>query len=348
MIELNILQFEAPFRFGWRIVYEFIDSSSITRALIRMAIHIGIQDSIVKSLREDKLKISSLLPLLPLGETLRILVPFPTLPIMKKAHINWITVSYLETILKFIAKCIHNDGEPLLERKDNEFILTCLSTQDIIKLNIASLADRTFIAIDDCNSTCLRELKTLMLFKHVVEYHNRLDRVSLGSDLYNVDGIRPLVPLWIAIQGDHRSLKEIEKLLILLQDLGLGGRRRFGWGKYVLENDLIRKIHERDIKVLKTMVNFEGMGLYFLLGRYAVDKNNLIDLRKSFYNIVIAEGFTDFHNIKPLPRTPLLEVGSVLFTRSRLKNLFLYGDVDEYTGYHITLPLTPIACGIAI
>ncbi len=346
MLSLLVLRFEAPFRFGWRKALEYIDSSSIARALIRISTHLGVSKEILDAISTDNLRLSSLLPLLPLNSSIRILAPFPLIPRAKKARLNLITLNYLRNILTFVSKCIASNGEPVLLREDGRFIIRCIDVAGLeMEVSYVQTQDGRAIAIENADAV-KDEVKRIRLFEYVVEYHNRLDRVSYAADLFTAEGVKPFVPMWIAIQTDNSEILDIvKKLFVVLQDLGLGGKRRFGWGRYTIDEDATKLLDRDDLEALKILAQYRGRGLYLVLGRYSPGDD--VDLGRSFYTIALSEGFADHHNVKPLPRTYLLEIGSLLYAEQGLRSVMIYGDRDEVTGYSLCLPLAPLTCGVS-
>jgi len=166
---------------------------------------------------------------------------------------------------------------------------------DLMKLNVKS----GVIYDNDEN------LSSLNFGKNQIFVHNQINRINNESkNLYFEEGIVPFEnqeKYFLVKFIDESFINEFEKILKIVQELGLGGNKNIGWGK---------------VEILEDYKNFsflerKEMDKFITLSPI-IPKN--IDLKNSYYNFYTFVSYTDgsFEKPKLKGKIDYIEEGSII------------------------------------
>ncbi|ADI31638.1 protein of unknown function DUF324 [Staphylothermus hellenicus DSM 12710] len=347
MIEWYKIYFETPVHIGERgvgveSVNKLVPSTTIWSALIYSMIQLGILDS-----RED---FSNLFRVNTLT------------PIINSEPMFWI--NGLNTILyNKIIQLINNteSHNPLKVFNDTNNILknTILASTNLLKHDISKCILEARESRDEAGNIELKlqcgtesfyfsRLKELgyaltsnkeeprNILKIDRRPKNIIDRITSSATPYHLSVVIYNVPLLLGIEilDNNISRKDIEASLRLLSDLGIGGERTHGFGKFTYEH--------ADLEILD---NNDGsyriiQGLYFPGTQYLEKILN----EEAYYNIKIhgyRSGFAGY------PRKPVftLSEGSIIPSEKYVKGLII---VDQRYGDRVVRSFDPITFRIKL
>lgn len=243
MLRTYFIIFETPYHVGWREPEAIIDHSTILRALISVASSIG-DEKLVNAVKELKVRASAVLPTAK-GEDgrVRLLAPLPVLPRMvrlSKLGIKWATLTAVRSIALFATRCAEAKGVPYVaSARGGAITIRCTGSDDVLELRYGRGV------VKPGGEPSIAEEPQL---RRVLHYFNVIDRATGSADLYPFAGFEATSPMWIAVDAPNGFEQHIEPLLSLLGELGIGGRRSRGWGRFrVVDLDA----YGDDVEVLK-------------------------------------------------------------------------------------------------
>jgi len=306
-LKAYFIKFHRAYHVGWNRPEKIIDHSTILRALLNLA-YMTKYDRLIKSVLKGKIRASALLPTIPSSDGRKLLVPFPQMPSkvrITKVGVEWATLKSVTEISSFATKCLESKGRVFLESvKNGEVQIKCKGIEEYLKLNV----ERKIVHADDEHIT-----PTTIRFERIVEYHNRIDRVTGSADLYPLTGYCCNVPLcWIVdLPGD--IAEGVTEFLKVLSGLGLGGFRGRGWGRFTLLEDL--KLSNVDYDLIRKYGKWTPRRYHILLG-CLLAKDNIIDEEHSFVKIRIIGGYGGSSvGTYMLPVLAPADVGSMVFVK---------------------------------
>jgi len=325
------IRFTSPYHVGWREPEPLIDGSTILRAVMSLAYSLDARDLIEDTLN-CSVKISSALPTISCGKEEKILAPFPLLPAtsgMSKLGISWITLNALSKLVRELNACVHDGGSPFLGRvntkRDSEELdipVECKKQKGKIEL-MKLKARGSIVQLEEEQSSCdvARDI-----FRKVRSFRNRLDRMTAASELYQVSGYMPSVPLSVVVIAPERLQKNLETLFKLLSGIGLGGFRSRGWGMFEF-------VEGRELPNMK--LSFSGPGYYALLSSTPY-LNGYADLGKSFITLRYIEGIGGAaHSEYQLPFLIAADAGSLVYFNASLDRCSETIESGSWTKAHL-------------
>jgi len=311
-----VLTFDKGYHVGWREPRKIVDHKTILRALIYVARLINAEKCIERFVRGE-LGASALLPTIVLDNEVRLLAPFPRIPCLgKAARIRglFVTLSTLKCVLDFIAKCVNAEGAPVAQ----EVVVGKVGNSERVAIKCVDGLQMTLELERIRGVVCLGkecdEVKPHVpeeFFSIVSEYRNRIDRLSGAADVYEVYGVKPFTPLWLAFRGDKKAVDCCLNLLEVLQRLGIGGLRSRGWGKFKIGINMEVKSDDENV-----VTSFGGWskGFNYLLGLAL--PGNWVDVKKSYATRDTVMGISgppmDEYR---LPLIYAMDVGSVVYAK---------------------------------
>jgi hypothetical protein len=332
-IVINAIEFTKGYHVGWTRSEEIIDHITILRGLIATLAMMQEHDSIGRIINGE-LKTTSVFPIhicKGVGKLLARMPASPHGPSIKKERVRWSTLPATRRVLEFYEKCDSLGGFPLLKSIEEGVVYECrdkdtLRYYDEEKFKVVGDPRILCIEGDDCEHICHDKRH---YYEYFDEVHARIDRVSGSSDVYRLTGIKALAPLWLAlISTSEAILDKAVKALRLLGDIGLGGYRSRGLGRFKL---LDVKLADEDIEVLKKNTLLNRPGYVYLLGSYPIieDAIKLFDIDRAYCYQRLLEGISgDSYNYYYLPVLRLLDVGSVVYLRETRRGLYYTIPID--------------------
>ncbi len=308
------IKFIAPYHIGWRSVEYLIDGSTILKALVSLAYSLGM-NSFVKEALSCSVSTSAALPTLSCDGKEHLLIPFPPLPSttnLSKLGTLWITLTSLKKLINAVNTCSTKGypivGKPEYDDKDKNYYLplecrTHEGRYEMLKLKLHG----PILHLEDESINC-GEIKDF--FKEVKYYRNRLDRISTAADLYQVSGYISTKPLSILITASEQTHNNLESMFKVLAELGIGGFRSRGWGKF-------KFLGKEVINTVK--FGFNRAGYYALLSSTPY-LNGSADLNKSFVTLRYIEGRGGpTYEEYTLPYCIAANVGSLIYLKSNIQ-----------------------------
>lgn len=306
--ELLVIDFVTPYHVGWRVAEPIIESVTLHRALIYIAAI--TRAGIVDTLRN--VRVSSVLPLLSVTSkttcntggqsspehsdvgSYKLLIPLPPVPStipLKKFELRYVTLRGFKTLIEsaehgklFIHDIRVDNGECIVELENIE--LGC--TKSVIHDKNERLDPPSWI-----------------LSKTDIHL-NRIDRVTGSADVYKITCFKPHTKMGIIIQGEEEDVELAKKLLAILSNMGIGGYRSRGYGKFRLSQG---KLCDEEILLTSERRSYKG-----LLGSYVFNQY-IVDVRESFINKKVIEGYAGPpYDSYTLPRLEYIGAGSIVKT----------------------------------
>jgi CRISPR-associated protein Csm4 len=332
-VVINAIEFTKGYHVGWSRSEEIIDHITILRGLIATLAMMQDHESIGKIINGE-LKATSLFPLHTCKGVGKLLVRLPASPHgpgIKKGIVKWSTLPAIRRVLEFYEKCDSLGGFPLLKSIEDGVVYECrdkVTLRYYTEEKFELVGDPRIMCIEggDCEHICHDKRH---YYEHFDEVHARIDRVSGSSDVYRLTGIKAHAPFWLAfISTSEAILDKAVKALRLLEDIGLGGYRSRGLGRFKL---LDVKLADEDIEVLKKNTFLDKPGYVYLLGSYPIieDTIKLFDIDRAYCYQRLLEGISgDSYNSYYLPVLRLLDVGSVVYLRKTRRELYYTIPID--------------------
>lgn len=313
-IRLFFIVFSKGYHVGWRRPEKIIDHVTLLRALMSVAYSLG-DEWLAREIASGCLSATALLPAVPVGKCTRLLTVFPTLPAIVKASklgVSWITLHAAHRVVTLAQKCANTSTWPVLSSVKDKLLIKCQSGEDKLELDV--WRGVACVPGEDCRSLQEGLEAPIELFEELVEYHNRIDRVTGAADLYRLSGWAPRVPLWLAVRGEEKVLRHVEASLEALRELGIGGYRSRGWGSFKLVGDA--RPCSLDMEVLEGYSAW-STGYNMLLGSMFLERVDWIDGRLSFAKPRIFMGISgQVYDEYRLPVIEAMDIGSLVYARS--------------------------------
>jgi hypothetical protein len=331
-IKVATLVFDKGYHVGWREPRRVVDHTTVLRALIYLS-HITGAEKCAELLTRGELETSALLPAIVVGREARLLAPFPKIPCVGKAsRIRglFVTLSTLKQIVGYTAKCIDDGGAPVAHEAQDKIVVDCAdgSVQPLELYRVKGVA----CIANECST--IAPYIPEELYELVVEYRNRIDRLSGSADVYEVYGVKPVTPLWLALRGSEEAIRCGASLLELLQRFGIGGLRSRGWGKFTL--NLQPQINPSDLDVLNTFSGW-AKGVNYILG--LMTPGNWLDPEHTYATREIVMGRSGpSTNEYRLPLIYAMDIGSIVFVKEVPKPHVIHVD-----GGRATIVFNPVA-----
>ncbi|MEM0352252.1 MAG: hypothetical protein QW459_04635 [Sulfolobales archaeon] len=305
-VKALLINFTAPYHVGWRKAEPIIDGLTLHRALVALH-HIVYGPNRIELITKE-LRVSAVLPSIKKKEYHEPVLPPPPIPSKvrpKKAGFKWVT---LETAINLVAE-IAKQEKVFIENVENGRVAVKLGTT------------RKYLCIEgeflkQCEENV--EIPHSKLIEKFEATHNRVDRLTNSTDLFKVSAYRARSDMLVVFQSDNDDvLKTAKGLLELLGQIGLGGLRSRGFGKFVVKGEAeIDKEH------------FEKnpcAGYNLLLGSYVNDlllepnmtEGPLVDPTKSYINIRLLTGYSGPpQDTYVLPHLSYAGAGSIIYTKN--------------------------------
>lgn len=215
---LVLLNFQSPYHVGWRTAEPVVEGFTIHRFIIYAWITATGYGSVANDLAVN-LRVSAALPTIPSENCHKLLLPLPPIPSripLKKKRLRWITVKAALNIARevpYIDKI--GDGRITLYLRDERTEL-CYTNE----------------VVHDCDE----KLEAPRQILERLDIHvNRVDRATSAADVYKITAYMPLTRLGVVIQGDSGVVDGTLELFKLLGELGIGGVRSRGFGRFTTE-----------------------------------------------------------------------------------------------------------------
>jgi hypothetical protein len=314
-IQVLAIEFTKGYHVGWIRSEEIIDHLTILRSLIEIS---GLTQHkyIINAIVNGKLKSTALLPTHICKDTVKLLAPIPVTPLglgVKKEYIRWSTLPAIKHIVEFAEKCVNKHGFIVLESVSNrEIVYKCrdrksYSILEDLRLELRGEPPIVCLTDIDCDYICPDRRKYLEYF---YEIRTRIDRITGSADVYRVEGVQAHTPLWLAlISSEEHLLEEVVKLMHILGDMGIGGYRSKGFGKF---KTIDVKVVGDDLEILKKYTIWKE-GYAYLLGSLPSTCSSIVtDFSYSSQRMLEGIGGNTFNQYY-LPVIRLLDVGSLLY-----------------------------------
>ena len=341
LLKIFEISFKDFYHVGWRKIQNIIESLTIHRALISQLYEV-YGSSISKNLLDEatEVKLSSLLPAIKHGDCFKIFIPFDHVPSktkLSKLGVKWITLRAVAEFIKEIKECNNPPNLDIISRDADkkELFYQCDSEKRELK-NIA--VGKGFIYHVD-EEAAIKNISA-DFFETKEFWRNRIDRLSSAADLYKVYVVKPKTSMILMAEGgSSRFMNNLLDQLKLLGELGLGGLRSYGLGRFsVSEADLCR-----DGLDYNKLIGWRSDGYYVSLGSF-LDVNSL-DLRRSIIRLGYLEGFSGpSYGAYHLPRIIYASAGSILYLKNQPK-IFKYEIKGIDPSYVPVIVFNPIIIG---
>lgn len=287
-----MLNFQSPYHVGWRTAEPIIEGLTIHRSIIYTWIISTGNPTEARSLAEN-LSVSAALPTVATNGCHEILLPLPPIPSrvpLKKKKLRWITVRAVLSIAQDV---------PYIENIEKDKLTIYLGGRrmDLCYTN-------------EVVHQCDEKLQVPQRILERVDVHsNRIDRVTNAADVYKVSAYRPLINLGVVLQGEDNYVDKAVEVLNLLGELGVGGIRSRGYGRFTTE---IGKLCNENF------YRAQKVGRLVILGSYLFSDH--IDYSKSLINKRNIAGFAGPpHDAYILPYVDYIGSGSIIYAKQPLK-----------------------------
>lgn len=266
-ILLALLDFRSPYHVGWRTVEPVIEGFTVHRALVYAS---SVTEG--ASARElSGLRVSAALPTARSSGCSKLLLPLPPIPSRvgtKKMGLGWITAR-----AAYIISTLASGGLPYIRsvtgERPGELVVEADGTS--VKLCYDNEVVRGCEEDLDVSTKVLERVEIFL---------NRMDRVTSAAEVYRVSGYRPWVKFGVVLQGDDEVVDRGMRLLKVLGELGVGGMRSRGFGRFSVEPGELC-----DAELLSER---RGPDHVVLLGSYVF--NELVDTSRSIVVKKLVEG----------------------------------------------------------
>lgn len=311
-IALISLNFKTPFHIGWRSAEYVIESFTIHRSLIYASTLIEGNEERVDDV--IGLKISSLLPIIFNGDCYKLLLPLPPLPSrinLKKLYLSWITLSAMNTILNNLSHGFPYTTDLVKDSRDGGKIIIAFNG-----------VNKEFCFTGSVVHECSEKLSNVpsKIIEKIERYVNRSDRVVNAAEPFRVMGYMPLVEMGIIIHGSEHTVEYCIKLLKLLGEIGIGGLRSRGFGRFTAEE---KQLCKKELALLDKHTGSKMIGYLTLLGSYKFDEEQ-IDFDKSIINKKTIGGYSGPpYDTYTLPFISIIGAGSIIYAKGEIKPLYL-------------------------
>lgn len=310
MILLHRLDFVKGFKIGYRRLVVFPPAELVVRALISVAAMLNL-NNLVGCLCGGDVSFSSILPAAVCEEgRLKLLLPFiPPLSALwepgGKRRVDYVTLPAIVRIVEAINECAQQ------ALKGDQFIRRIRgSAPEIVHIECAAYGEsrkdemvkRVLGLFGECKPTLCTTLE------EAVEHRNVLDRLTGSAKPFVFQHIRVQGPMLLLSRVPERCLEEYKRALTILGELGLGGGRSRGFGRFhVSEVSLCKD----DLNVIRNLTSYADAtpGRYvFTLGGLPV-ADGVADWSRSFFLIESISGPMGPPHAQFFLRRPLVIAG---------------------------------------
>lgn len=324
-VKLAILDFSSPYHVGWKRAEPIIEGLTIHRALISASVLIEGSTSKINAL--INLYVSAALPVIPAGNLYKILLPMPPIPSrvnLKKYGIRWIT---LEASLE-LAKWLQRNVYPV--------IVNITDTNVTVKAGSGTFKlCRSGEILHSCGEH-LGEVPEGPLLEYVDRHVNRMDRATNAADVFRITGYIPRVSLGVILQGDENVVDYAFKLMNVLGELGLGGVKSRGFGRFT--------VGEGQFYESKLVEAGRGPGFLVVLGSSSLEPP--VDAERSFIVLRTIAGYSGAsYDAYILPELSFAGAGSIVFARGSLSTAYRKVETS-YLGAYIVF--NPVVAGVKV
>ncbi|MGC9012440.1 hypothetical protein [Thermogladius sp.] len=298
MAKLFLLEFTSPYHVGWRESLKIIESVTLHRALLYAAYELlgdgGLADRLTKT------RMSSVLPAIKTNGCYEVLVPVDHLPStvrLSKLGVEWAPISAVGKLVAEVNKrcggrafvLVPGDGA-LKVKCGGDFVLDLSVGEGLLTVGGGD------------------HLRAGAFFELLEVWRNRVDRVTGAADLFKATLVKPKTTLGVIVDSDQQQFEEVEKTLRLLGEVGIGGMRTTGAGKFIVREG--RLCAGEDM-----LTGVSGPGFHVTLGAYLPSvTGDPVDRTRSAVRLVQLEGYagTPLHTYI-LPKVVYAGAGSVLY-----------------------------------
>jgi CRISPR-associated protein Csm4 len=168
--------------------------------------------------------------------------------------------------------------------------------------------------------------------KNQIFVHNQINRIDNKSEnLYFEEGFVPFgnQEKYFLVQFmDESFINEFEKILKIVQELGLGGNKNIGWGKIKISGD------NKDFSFLA-----KNKTEKFITLSPIIAKN--INLKESYYNFYTFVSYTDgsFDNSKLKGKVDYIEEGSIIKKQANNPFAGVLKKINDIYQYGLEFPV---------
>ena len=324
-----LFNFNTPFHVGWRRPQNYIDGSTIARALMYLAYMLK-RTELIDGVIQRRIKFSGLFPATYTEDNkIKLLLHPLSIPLVGKLeNVEAFTLQAIREFLNALS-CeeddvafkvingkiyVHGKGTKVNVKRSEHGNVICRLKEDIVA------PEKLFI-------------------KHV-EHRNRIDRISHASDLFSVSGYVVNIPMWMLCEADQKLLDETSFLLNLLGEFGLGGYRGRGWGRFTVRRLEKDDIDGSDIEFIREMRS----GKWRIPLGY-IPLRSIISCKhgRVYYDIDVIEGYSGTVFSYVLPKVIVCKPTCAIECH------LIQGDIipiDDKPGYdRIVIPLNPPVLG---
>lgn len=296
------LSFVSPYHVGWRYCESIIESLTIHRALVNASTQVEASSDRIEEL--SRLRVSAAIPLLRSGGCFKLALPLPSLPSktsLKKSELRWITLRAAAVIASLTSY-----GTPLITKINGSKIEVKVVGEARARVELCYKGE----IIHSCDETLEDPLEKLI--KRVERDLNRIDRVTNAADVYRVCAYEPTTKLAVLLQGARDSVEYATRLMKILSELGIGGLRSRGFGKFMLE-----QVNICDVELI---CEDPGSGPLILLGSHPLSNN--IDQTRSFVNRKVLSGRSGpSYDEYKLPLLNYAGAGSIVYATRKITSV---------------------------
>lgn len=295
------VEFKSPYHVGWRTAEPLIEGLTLHRALVSASALAGGACGDASNIVSE-LRVSSMLPLAEDSERgcYKLLAPLPPVPSriqLKKKRLRWATLRALVRL----AGLAERAPPYIVDLDESRRTLVVEPSNRVCNLHF------TGEVVHECDET----IKTPPSILRSLEVHvNRMDRSTSAADVFRVAGYMPMVKVGVVVEGGIADC--CVELLRLLGELGIGGLRSRGFGRFEVSSG---ELCDDDLKLVSSN---PSSGHVVLLGSYPLDRH-LVDVSKSMINRRLLSGYSGPpHDAHVLPHMNYMGAGSILSIRGQL------------------------------
>lgn len=255
------------------------------------------------------IRVTSVLPMI---EDRKPLLPLPILlknylidrtvtgDITKIKKLKYITPEALDTIVKLLSV-----------KKD----VDVTATDDSLNISTPSKDEKRFyhkvgILVSENEKNMLR--KIMKIFEFIGYVRSRIDRINGAADIFYTSYVMPLEKLYfIVFSKNRKDMEVIHSAVKLLEELGIGGGKFVGLGKFqVLRvSDNVKDLNSILPKYLPQQQN-DRSTYWVSMGKYVPDDNVV----KKYYEADIVAGVSGGITPYKLPLIKVMLLGTTIST----------------------------------
>jgi len=345
------VEFEKGYRINNKKPELIVDAHTLLRSIMSIASLIGKYD-VFKSIANLEVYSTALLPLIKNGDgCYKVLLPinkhlgkicsqvlnrepkYMTLSVVNYLTIKCSNSSNMIELMKCLKEAL-NSGVVIQPAKDEEITLLQHKFRRKYVANTLVLTDE----VDGFGHEVFKEPVEV-----VVEEHNVLDRISGGAEPYIVSGVRTFSRFIFVIELPDNVIDDFRVCLKVLKEIGLGGDRSKGWGRFKLRDDTI--ICDKDLEVLRKIskvTQLHAGKYYVLLGGLSPNVSGL-DLYESLYELREVVGYLPTSDV--IPQLYVVNAGSLMKLERTIDESKLILRLKTSLDYESLFPITTFALG---